>query len=56
MLSKPVFYRDTYVPEVWEQSAERTRERNETEELFGRMLCTISGGRSSKHYEDEDYD
>lgn len=54
MLTNSVFYRDDYVPEVWEQSAERTRERNETEELFGRMLHTISGGRSSKLYEDED--
>lgn len=52
MLSNSVFYRDVYIPEVWEQTAKETRERSETEEPFGRMICTISNGRGSKHYED----
>lgn len=56
MLFNSVFYRDAYVPEVWEEDAKETRERNETEELFGRMLCTISGRKYPKSYEDEDND
>lgn len=54
MLTNSVFYRDSYVPEVWKQSSKEARERSETEELFGRMLYAISAGRSSKRYEDED--
>lgn len=52
MLTNSVFYRDVYMLEAWDQSAKETRERSETEELFGRMLCTILDGRGSKRYED----